>query len=68
MSNASLEKMAGPDGPNKALVMSIGQLNSQFINRQAREFPPALERLGCLERTTEVFCFYETAESPTAIV
>ncbi|KAH7024901.1 uncharacterized protein B0I36DRAFT_424605 [Microdochium trichocladiopsis] len=64
MDNASLMTMAGK-GPNRELVLSIGQTNSQFLTRQQRHFPGALETMGPQRR--EVFCFYETLESPTAV-
>ncbi|KAH7018577.1 uncharacterized protein B0I36DRAFT_336238 [Microdochium trichocladiopsis] len=67
MDIASLEPMAGRKGPNRALLLSIGQDNSQFLSRQTRKFPAALEKLGSPQRPAEVFCFYETAESPTPV-
>ncbi|KXJ87252.1 P-loop containing nucleoside triphosphate hydrolase protein, partial [Microdochium bolleyi] len=63
MDVTSLMPMVGEAGPNTELVVSIGQTNSQFLARQAREFPDALEALG----RPEVFCFYETEKSPTAV-
>jgi hypothetical protein len=53
--------MAG-DGPNRFLLESIGHVNSQILSIQQREFHTALGGEG----EAEIFCFYETVESPTA--
>lgn len=50
------------DGPNRFLIESIGNINSQILSIQQREFYSALGEEG----KSEVFCFYETLESPTA--
>ncbi|KAL7916459.1 hypothetical protein GGI35DRAFT_466067 [Trichoderma velutinum] len=49
------------DGPNFPLVKSIGT-SSPILDQLQEEFHPALGRQG----DTEIICFYETAESPTA--
>ncbi|KAF2193038.1 hypothetical protein K469DRAFT_551882 [Zopfia rhizophila CBS 207.26] len=61
MDISSLIPMVG-DGPNRFLIESIGRVNSQILSIQQREFHTALGDEG----DTEIFCFYETAESPTA--
>ena len=61
MDISSLIPMAG-DGPNRSLIDSIGQNNSQVLSTQQREFQTALGAKG----DSEVFCFYETLKSPTA--
>jgi hypothetical protein len=58
----SLIPMVG-DGPNRFLIESIGRVNSQILNTQQREFHTALGSEG----DSEIFCFFETVESPTAI-
>ncbi|KAK1962871.1 hypothetical protein LY78DRAFT_642439 [Colletotrichum sublineola] len=50
------------DGPNRELVGSLNQTNSQILSIQQRDFHKALGPKG----QTEVFCFYETQDSPTA--
>lgn len=50
------------DGPNRFLVESIGNVNSQILSIQQREFHTALRGEG----ESEIVCFYETVESPTA--
>ncbi|KAH7108962.1 P-loop containing nucleoside triphosphate hydrolase protein [Dactylonectria macrodidyma] len=50
------------NGPNRFLVESIGSINSQILSIQQREFHTALGGEG----DSEVFCFYEMVESPTA--
>ncbi|KAJ1325265.1 protein SERAC1 [Microdochium nivale] len=62
MDTASLLPMADMNN-NLALILSISQNNSQFLTRQSREFPRALNTL----RRREVFCFYETEMSQTAM-
>ncbi|KAK7409433.1 hypothetical protein QQX98_008394 [Neonectria punicea] len=57
----SLIPMVG-DQPNRFLVESIGHVNSQILSTQRREFHPVLGEKG----ESEVFCFYETLQSPTA--
>ncbi|KAK1569875.1 P-loop containing nucleoside triphosphate hydrolase protein [Colletotrichum navitas] len=57
----SLVSMVG-DGPNRELVGSLNQINSQILSIQQRDFHRALGAKG----QTEVFCFYETQDSPTA--
>lgn len=59
----SLIPMVG-DGPNRFLIESIGRINSQILSIQQRDFHTALGEEG----GSEVFCFYETLESPTAQV
>lgn len=61
MDISSLIAMAG-DGPNRFLVESISG-NSQVLSIQQREFCSALGEEG----KSEVFCFYETLKSPTAV-
>ena len=53
--------MAG-DGRNRFLVESLSQDNSQILSYHQREFESALGGQG----DSEVVCFYETEESPTA--
>ncbi|KAJ1324749.1 protein SERAC1 [Microdochium nivale] len=62
MGISSLIPMAG-EGPNLELVLSIGRDNSQLLERQSRDFPAALDLLG----QKEVFCFYESEKSQTAV-
>ncbi|PTB38804.1 hypothetical protein M441DRAFT_146152 [Trichoderma asperellum CBS 433.97] len=57
----ALISMAG-DGPNRFLLESISR-NSQVLSTQQRDFCSALEG----QKQSEVFCFYETLESPTAV-
>lgn len=47
---------------NGGLLHTLSRHNSQFLTTQRREF---LEVLG-QEGDAEVFCFYETRQSPTA--
>lgn len=61
MDTSSLISMVG-DGPNRELIGSISRINSQILIIQQRDFRRALGPKG----HTEVFCFYETVESPTA--
>ncbi|KAL7936536.1 hypothetical protein V8C35DRAFT_295770 [Trichoderma chlorosporum] len=61
MDISSLIPMVG-DGPNRFLIESISHINSQIISMQQRDFHRALGKEG----DSEVFCFYETLESPTA--
>lgn len=61
MDISSLIPMVG-DGPNRFLIESIGRINSQVLRKQQREFHKALVD----EEISEVVCFYETEESPTA--
>lgn len=61
MDIGSLIPMAG-DGPNRFLVESISRINSQTLTIQQRDFHKALGGKG----DSEVFCFYETLQSPTA--
>jgi len=58
----SLIPMVG-DGPNRLLIESIGQKGSQTLNTLHREFHEALGAEG----ESEVFSFFETVLSPTAI-
>lgn len=60
---SSLIPMAG-EGSNLELVLSISRDNSQLLERQSRDFPAALDLLG----QKEVFCFYESEKSQTAVV
>ncbi|KAL7811186.1 hypothetical protein V8C44DRAFT_330904 [Trichoderma aethiopicum] len=50
------------DGPNRFLLESMSRMNSQILSIQQRDFHKALGGEG----KSEVFCFYETLESPTA--
>ncbi|KAJ1323029.1 FxSxx-COOH system tetratricopeptide repeat protein [Microdochium nivale] len=61
MDISSLIPMVG-DQPNRFLIESIGHINSQILSTQRREFHAALGGKG----DSEVFCFYETRQSPTA--
>jgi protein SERAC1 len=61
MDISSLIPMVG-DGPNRFLAESISRINSQILSIQQREFHKALGEEG----DSEVVCFYETLESPTA--
>ena len=61
MDNSALVAMVG-DGPNRPLVDTIGRINSQILRIQQREFPAVLGGEG----DSEIVCFYETVESPTA--
>ncbi|KIL84887.1 hypothetical protein FAVG1_11757 [Fusarium avenaceum] len=61
MDISSLIPMVG-DGPNRFLIESIGAVNSQILSIQQREFQTALGGEG----DSEIICFYETVESPTA--
>ncbi|KAF6842214.1 kinesin light chain [Colletotrichum musicola] len=61
MDISSLIPMVG-DGTNRELISSISQLNSQVLSMQQRDFRKALGPEG----NTEIFCFYETEQSPTA--
>lgn len=63
MDTSSLIPMVG-DGPNRFLLESISRINSQILSIQQREFHKALGKEG----GSEVVCFYETLESPTAKV
>lgn len=61
MDTTSIIPMVG-DGPNRFLVESIGRINGQILSIQRREFHDALGEEG----NSEIVCFYETKESPTA--
>ncbi|KAK4162358.1 hypothetical protein QBC43DRAFT_302124 [Cladorrhinum sp. PSN259] len=61
MDISSVIPMVG-DRPNRSLVESISHINSQILSIQQREFHKALGEEG----GSEVVCFYETLESPTA--
>lgn len=61
MDISSLIPMVG-DGPNVFLVQSIGRINSQILSIQQRDFHTALGAEG----ESEIVCFYETMQSPTA--
>ncbi|ORY57511.1 uncharacterized protein BCR38DRAFT_461232 [Pseudomassariella vexata] len=61
MDISSLILMVG-DGTNRELIGTISQLNSQVLSMQQRDFRKALGAEG----NTEIFCFYETEQSPTA--
>ena len=62
MDISSLRSMVG-EGPNRFLLESIGHINSQVLSSQQRDFPEALGDKG----ESEIVCFYETQESPTAV-
>lgn len=51
------------NGPNIELIASLNANNSYILDLQRRQFPKALQSGG----HTEMFCFYETVASPTAI-
>lgn len=57
----SLIPMAG-NRPNRFLIESISDKQPQILDRQHQDFLKALGDEG----ESEVFCFYETMESPTA--
>ncbi|KAK7419112.1 hypothetical protein QQZ08_010982 [Neonectria magnoliae] len=61
MDISSLIPMVG-DGPNRFLIESIGRINPQILSIQQREFHTVLGEEG----DSEIVCFYETVESPTA--
>ncbi|ORY68939.1 uncharacterized protein BCR38DRAFT_455751 [Pseudomassariella vexata] len=61
MDISALIPMVG-DGPNRFLIESIGRINSQILSIQQREFYKALGEEG----DSEIICFYETVQSPTA--
>ncbi|RYP24486.1 hypothetical protein DL765_000506 [Monosporascus sp. GIB2] len=61
MDTSSLIAMVG-NGPNRPLVDSISRINSQILGIQQREFHTVLGSEG----DSEIVCFYETVESPTA--
>lgn len=61
MDVSSLIPMVG-NGPNRFLIESISRINSQILGIQLRDFHKALGN----QHDSEVFCFYETVESPTA--
>ncbi|EHK41651.1 hypothetical protein TRIATDRAFT_302109, partial [Trichoderma atroviride IMI 206040] len=61
MEIGSLIPMVG-DGPNRFLIESLNYSNSQILTIQHRDFHKALGGKG----DSEVFCFYETLQSPTA--
>jgi hypothetical protein len=54
--------MAG-EGPNRTLIESIGNDSSQNLGILHREFHNSLE----VKSESEIFCFFETLLSPTAI-
>jgi protein SERAC1 len=61
MDIASLIPMV-TDRPNRALIGSLNHINSQILTTLRRDFHNALgEKSG-----SEIVCFYETRESPTA--
>lgn len=61
MNITSLIHMAGYSSPNRFLIESLNRDNSQVLTIQQRDFHKALREKG----SAEVFCFYETLESPT---
>ncbi|KAL7963781.1 hypothetical protein V8C34DRAFT_319455 [Trichoderma compactum] len=61
MDISSLIPMAG-DGPNRFLIESLSNNNSQPLTMQHWEFHKVLGGDG----ESEIFCFYETLKSPTA--
>ncbi|KAK0725411.1 hypothetical protein B0H67DRAFT_641836 [Lasiosphaeris hirsuta] len=62
MDTSSLIPMVG-DSPNRPLVDSLSHINSLILNIQQQEFHTALGSEG----DSEIVCFYETVESPTAV-
>jgi len=62
MDVTTLIPMVG-DGPNRFLIDSIRHTNSQILNIQQQEFHSALGH----NSGSEIFCFFETLKSPTAI-
>lgn len=63
MDTSILVAMAG-SGSHLELTTSIGHRSSNFLLKQSVDFPEALVKAG----QPEVFCFYETEKSPTAVV
>ncbi|KAK2055584.1 hypothetical protein LY76DRAFT_628220 [Colletotrichum caudatum] len=61
MNIESLMSMVG-NGRNRELVGSLDHTNSQILSIQQRDFHKSLGPKG----QKEVFCFYETQDSPTA--
>ncbi|PHH75427.1 hypothetical protein CDD80_2380 [Ophiocordyceps camponoti-rufipedis] len=59
MDISSLIPMVG-DGPNRFLVESLNRINSQILSMQQRDFHKSLGS------ESEIVCFYETRQSPTA--
>jgi hypothetical protein len=51
------------NGRNRFLLESMGNISSQVLTIQQREFPHALGT----EDKSEVVCFFETRESPTVV-
>ncbi|KPM39165.1 hypothetical protein AK830_g7399 [Neonectria ditissima] len=51
------------NGPNRFLLESLSNINSQVLSTLQREFHTAMGQEG----DSEVFCFYETEMSPTAV-
>lgn len=58
----SLVSMCG-GGYNLGLIVSLSNVSSTVLSKQRREFNEALGK----EKNAEVFCFYESRPSPTAI-
>lgn len=54
--------MAG-DGPNRMFIESLGKHGSQTLHTLRENFHTALKNLDEIE----VFCFFETTLSPTAV-
>ncbi|KAH6970751.1 hypothetical protein BKA56DRAFT_559223 [Ilyonectria sp. MPI-CAGE-AT-0026] len=61
MDISSLIPMVG-DSPNRFLLESMNNINSQILDTQRRQFHTALGQEG----DSEIVCFYETLKSPTA--
>ena len=55
-------KLMVPEAPNRSLVESISHVNSQILGILHRDFHDVLGEKG----GSEIICFYETRESPTA--
>jgi hypothetical protein len=62
MDIASLIPMVN-DQPNRSLLESLSAINSQVLRLQGRSFAKLLEQTAL-----DLFCFYETKLSPTAIL
>lgn len=62
MDTASLITMTGDSSVSRFLVESLSRNTSQILTIQQRDFHRALGDKG----NSEVFCFYETLESPAA--
>jgi hypothetical protein len=55
-------KLMVAEGPNRSFVESLSHVNSQILDILHRDFSNVLGEEG----GSEIVCFYETRESPTA--